>query len=414
VYVKNVIPNEEDSCCYALTLVNYHDPSTYTGVQICGLDPSVALTVANTPGSGWNLVNYTSGNFILEYDAGFIPLSTFTLPEICVADGNQALQSLEIKWLGNTVNGESVLCRDTIEVVCPDACGYHRLVKAGCTDNGSFILSMTYHNTSPDTIYSLNISFDGPGLSGYNQAIALPGVLPGASFGPFQIAVGPPAQSGDTLCFYTTMHNHPDGGGDACCRFKTCVTLPECNQGPKECACDEKFEQEVLQGFSISISGFTGVFQPLGNLTSCDKVIWDWIDEGTSSTSVGKASVTHVFPGFGEYRVCMTVIRTTPSGKQCKVKVTKEIAIVPEFFLYLTPNPARDILQVRIKAPDDVATEKKIQITDLKGSLVYEGIAQINERGIAIVPVEDLLNGIYFVKVFDAYHQEIRKFIKIE
>ncbi len=414
LYIADIIPNEQDSCCFAMKLVNYHESMTYAGVQLCGLDPNIQMTVNNTPGSGWTLVNYSPGNFILEYSAGFMPLGTFTLPEICVTNESQALNTLELKWLGFVGNGYVALCKDTFTTLCPNDCGYNTVQKIGCTDNGGYSLWLTYNNTSQDTIYSLHLAFEDPALVGYNTSIPLPGILPGGSYGPFQVVLGPPAMGGDTICFYTTMHNRPNGEGDACCRFYTCIVLPDCTTEPPKCLCDEDFELQVLQGFNISLTGFTGVLTPLGELTPCDKVIWDWLDENTSSTTVGNASVTHVFPGFGEYKVCMTVIRTTPSGKQCKVKITKEIAIVPAFFLYLTPNPASDILQVRIKGPDDVVTEKRMQITDMKGSLVYDGTAKVNEKGFAVVDVANLLNGIYFVRVFDAYHQEIRKFIKIE
>jgi PKD repeat protein len=413
VFVQDVLPSEADSCCYNIVLNNAHDANTYFAIQICSLTPGTSLNLNNYVGSGWTTVNYTPTNFILEYSSGAIPLSTVTLPQICVANSNLAYNDIEIKWLGYLIDGYITLCRDTIQLFCPGHCGYYDRLKVSCNENSTYNIQVFFHNTSKDTIYSASVFFSDPALSPYNQTISMPGILPGGTFGPINITVGLPAASGDTLCIFTTLHNKPSNLSETCCQFKTLVVLPPCDTGPEPCRCDENFEEEVLKGFSISISGNTATLQPLGALTNCDQVIWEWLYNNTSTITYGNAPVTHTFPVKGEYKVCMTVVRTTPDGRQCKVKIVKEVKIRGVFDMVLMPNPASEIVNIKLTYRENTSEEKDIQILDVKGQVAYAGKIWFNEQGLSKVDIEGLTNGIYIVKVFDEDQVVVKKFIKV-
>ncbi|MBK9256890.1 MAG: PKD domain-containing protein [Saprospiraceae bacterium] len=413
VYVEAVLPTEEDSCCYNIVLNNYHDNNTYVGVQICSLTPGTLLNLNNNIGSGWTTVNYSPTNFILEYTAGYMPISSFTLPQICVAASDVAFSDIEIKWLEYHLDGYITLCSDTVQFFCPGDCGYYDKMKVTCIDNTNYNIQFFFNNTSNDTIYSASLFFSDPALATYSQNIPLPSILPGGSFGPINIIVGPPAVIGDTLCLITTLHNKPSNLSETCCQFKTVIVLPLCDTGSEPCACDENFETEVLKGFSVMISGNTVIFQPLGELTDCDQVVWDWLYNNTSTTSYGNNPVDHTFPAKGEYKVCMTVIRTTPDGKQCKVKYVKEVKIGGLFNLTIHPNPGFDIIQLKIGKQENISEAMDIQIMDLNGKISFSGKVIFDENGLDNLDVSNLPNGIYIIKIFDNEQFTLKKFIKI-
>ncbi|MBK9735143.1 MAG: hypothetical protein IPO92_09330 [Saprospiraceae bacterium] len=54
------------------------------------------------------------------------------------------------------------------------------------------------------------------------------------------------------------------------------------------------------KGVSCIISGNTVTFTPLGDLDeSCDKVVWEWLHNGTSSVTSGNQMISDTFPGPG-------------------------------------------------------------------------------------------------------------------
>jgi hypothetical protein len=320
---------------------------------------------------------------------------------------------VEIKWLGYGIDGYIVLCRDSIELFCPGDCGYYNS-EVTCNDGNTFNIQLTFHNTSADTIYSASIIFSDPLLIGYNQTISMPGILPGGTFGPININLGPPAVSGNSITFITTLHNRPGNLSYTCCQFKTVIVLPPCSTDPEPCMCDDEFEHEVYEGFSCIVSGQDVSFTPLGNLTDCDKVVWDWVKEGTSSMTIGNQSIFHHFPSKGEWKVCMTVIRTTADGKQCKVKVTKEVIISGPFQILLQPNPVSEMLGIKLKNDDEQSEIKRYQIINMNGSLVQSGKPTLNHLNFTMIDVSSLRNGVYYIKVYDDTQFVVKKFVKIE
>ena len=409
-------PSEEDSCCYTLTLNNYHDANTYYGIQVCGLSPGIVLNLNNNIGSGWTTVNINASDFTLAYDAGTIPLGQFSIPEFCVATSSLAANNIEVKWLGFVIDGYVVLCRDSLEVLCPDDCGYFTVNDISCSDvtGGGFNMQLTFHNTNVDTIYSAALFFTNTGLSAYNQVITfVGGVPPGGSYGPINVFVGPPAQTGDSICLVTTLHNQANNTSTSCCQFKTIIVTPPCDQ-EVECKCDEAFEHEVYLGINCVINGNTVTFTPIGQMTSCDKLFWDFLDEQVSVMSVGNNPVIHTFPGKGEYQVCITFLRTTPDGKQCKFKIFKDVRIKTPLDFNVSPNPAKDYLNISLTGLTKEREVQTVSIINSKGVPVLKRNDFADENGRLKLELGNLISGLYFIKIESAGEVAYKKFIIAE
>ena len=173
------------------------------------------------------------------------------------------------------------------------------------------------------------------------------------SYGPIFINVnGTALKDGDTLCIVTTLHNSEGENPTSCCQFKSIIILPDCDTEPP-CECDKEFEALVDVGINIMISGLTVTFTPPPGLTDCDKVIWDLFYNQTSVVTYGNTPFIHTFPQKGVYEICVTIIRTTPSGKECKIKFIETVKVKPAFQFKLHPNPARDMIQIVLETDDN-------------------------------------------------------------
>ncbi|MBK9735142.1 MAG: PKD domain-containing protein [Saprospiraceae bacterium] len=211
-YVAGIIPNEQDSCCYTLSLANYHDNNTYLGIQICSLTPGSTVSLNNFIGSGWTTSNLTPTGFILEYDAGFIPIGTQSIPEFCISNATNPYNEVVVKWLGFGIDSYITLCSDTISLLCPGDCGYYEEpFDIICNDDGSYHIELFFHNTRPDTVYSATISSyipQDPTLGTFDLYVTFTGGLPpGGSYGPIVFNITTVAGAGDSICMVTTLHN---------------------------------------------------------------------------------------------------------------------------------------------------------------------------------------------------------------
>ena len=117
--VENVNPTtnpSEDYCCFNISLYNNYQAGFFDGINLCLLPPSTSMTINNPFGSGWHTASYTPTMIQLNVAPPIgtsLPLGVINLPTICVKSGANPSQQLEIKWM----QGDSMLCRDTIEPV---------------------------------------------------------------------------------------------------------------------------------------------------------------------------------------------------------------------------------------------------------------------------------------------------------
>jgi len=395
VYVSDVTPFEEDSCCYDITLTNGFSNTAFNRIDVCAISPGGGIFLNNTVNPSWISLNNTSTRISLAYNGstGELPLGSTDLPTICLDNESVAFQMIEIKWMQNN----NVICRDTIELFCESDCGYLVGDTVICEGDDFWYLETSIKNTSGVTMDEAYISFDDPALSGYNQSIPLGGLLPGATFGPVFINIGPPASPGDLICMTIVLHElGHNNQHTACCDFHHCFILPNCGQG-EPCKCDRSLEIEVDEGFSCVITpGLTGTFAPLGDLLSCDEVRWDW-DDGTSpSFSIGAQSVTHVFPTDGEYEVCMTVIRKDDNGDQCKARFCKEVTVKFNKAPSVFPNPISS--ELNIEWPANISSDVHIEFRNLDDELILrDDRKQVELNTNTQYQLSDLSSGVYIL-----------------
>jgi hypothetical protein len=396
VYVSNIIPLEEDSCCYNITLTNYHDANTYFAISLCNITTGGTFTVNNSLGSGWTTVNLNPTMATLEYSTGAIPMGNVMLPPLCIdASTNNVFNDIEIKWQTVIIDDYVTLCKDTISLICENDCGYFEIVDIECKEDGSYQVELIFHNTSNYTIYSASFTFTDASLPGGIINFS-GGILPNGAFGPFNISIPNSVLPNSTLCMITTLHNSENDPSTTCCQFKTNIVLPDCDNSP--CECDEDFEEQANLGVSMVITGKTVVFTNLGQLTDCDKVLWEFIYNNSSQTSIGNASITHTFPSKGEYKVCITIFRTTPDGKECKVKLIREVRILGDAILRLSPVPASQSLNIELFSDNKDFLPSNIKVYNDKGLEVLSHNTMMKTKDKIYLPIENLAAGIYFLK----------------
>mgnify|MGYP002641798346 CR=1 FL=1 len=83
-----------------------------------------------------------------------------------------------------------------------------------------------------------------------------------------------------------------------------------------------------------------------------------------------------------------------------------EKELVQSDIFSLSPNPAQESVTLYFK---EAYRDMSIQIFDIKGSLVNE-IRQNGNR--QVIPIDDLLNGVYFIKATDSKANQTIRLIK--
>jgi len=230
VKLVEALSAKDGNCCYAITLSNSYAAGYFDGIGLCMLSTGTTMTINNPFGSGWFTASYTPT--VIDLNVGppmgtSIPLGAVQLPQICIQTNTAPSQFLEIKWMA----GDSVVCRDTIELGCEPPCGYIRDEAVVCDPaTGAWVWAGVIKNTSAFTMGEAHIVFTSPaGMSSYNTTVPLGTLVPGGTQA-FSLTLGPPALPGDTVCFTVSLHAVDDDAGHTqCCNFHDCVVLPDCD-----------------------------------------------------------------------------------------------------------------------------------------------------------------------------------------
>jgi PKD repeat protein len=394
-----------DDCCYSVSLNNGFAPNFFDEIRVISQSPLTNFTLNNPPNSGWFAAGYngTSVSFIPgPLLANAVPFGVFTLPEICVQTQVAPYQVFTIQWMQNGI----VLCEDSFEVFCEPDCGYIFDEVIECdVQNNQWIFSGMIKNTADYTVSEAVISFSSSsGLSAYNQTIALGNLPPGGVFGPVSFPIGFPAQAGDEICFTVTLHEvNADGLYLSCCNFVHCITLPECDF-TAACLCGEPFTAAVAQGFIATANSLTVNFSlaAMGAFSDCDLVRWSF--GGTGSTGVVSpfVSVTHTFPGPGNYNICFRVVRTDENGVTCVETYCEVISVglnaMGEFNIF--PNPSNGLFNLVIDNPTQADVE--ISVYDYLGrpvdAFVLPGASTKSSHTATQLELKSA-QGVYFVQV---------------
>lgn len=407
---------DEGYCCFNISLYNNYAANFFDGITLCLLPPSTTMTINNPFGSGWSTGSYTPT--VIELDVvpplgTSIPLGVVNLPTICIKREQAPPQQLEIKWM----QGDSVLCRDTIEFFCEPDCGYLLEEVVACNDDGTWNYSGLIQNTSGFTMGEAHFVFTSPpGMGGNNQTITFPGGLPSGSSFPFNLTLTGPAMAGDTVCFTVALHELNETGQHLnCCNFQDCIVLPECS--PLACFCDDVFNKFQQLGMNCTILASppnTATFSPGAPLTSCDLVVWFWSDTPVPDTTYGTASITHTFQGTSSFKACMQVYRYDVVNQvDCKYEVCKKVFFFlpqdpDELVIY--PNPSQGSFQVRSGRPWPAAVQ--FRAINLYGQTVEQwevGDADGDHR----IPVElgGLHKGVYLLEINSGGKRWLRKIV---
>lgn len=230
VEAVSLLSEKDGRCCYSIALFNNYAAGYLDGVELCMLSPGTAMTLTNPFGSGWFTDFYSPlyiGLSAIPPMGTSMPLGVVSLPQICIQTNSAPAQLLEIKWMA----GDSVECRDTVELGCEPPCGYLLEDEIGCDPaTGLWVWTGTIKNTSSYTMGEAHFVFTSPaGMFPYNTTIPLGSLVPGGTQ-PFSLTLGPPALPGDQVCFTVSLHALNDNAAHTqCCNFNGCIALPECD-----------------------------------------------------------------------------------------------------------------------------------------------------------------------------------------
>ncbi|MCA0237918.1 MAG: PKD domain-containing protein [Bacteroidetes bacterium] len=417
--VEEVLPfstSPSNQCCYSISLFNNYAAGYFDGIGLCMLSGGTVLTMNNPFGSGWVTASYTPTMIVLNAAPPLgtsLPLGVFQLPDICIRTDQAPPQLLEIKWM----QGDSIVCRDTIPLTCEPPCGYISGENIVCDPAaGTWVYQGTIKNTSNTTMGEAHIVFTSPaGLSIYNQTIPLGAGLPPNGTQTFSVVLGPPAAPGDTICFTVALHALDDNDQHTnCCNFEDCIVLPECAV-PLDCACEDLHGSVLNSGISYVTAGnipYTATFTPDGALP-CDDVYWYWPDVSGVQQSSGTQAMMHTFPGLGKYTVCAYIFRSDDQGQQCSVEICKTLRFSPaqdDGTILIIPNPSGGEFTVQTTSPWQAPVQ--LRLYDLQGRVVKEWTAE-NAAGESALKVwlDNTPKGMYLLEIVCGGEKRVEKVV---
>jgi hypothetical protein len=189
--------------------------------------------------------------------------------------------------------------------------------------------------------------------------------------------------------------------------------LPNCDETEEPCECDPEFFEQIAAGVLCVISGNTVTFTPAGHFNPlCDKVQWVFFHDNSVVTTYGNESITHTFPGPGEYDVCMIVYRTTATGEICKEKFTKQVTIFPPGAPPgLFPNPVSNEFLLQLRQNH---TEIRVIVYDMAGKVLIDQKTAGEAGQILRFHTESFTKGLYTAKIITLEGQWVFRFIKME
>jgi hypothetical protein len=280
-----------------------------------------------------------------------------------------------------------------------------------CKNDGTWNYSFDLVNNTNYVIGEATFAFTSPaGMNIYDQTLPLSSLAPGGSQS-LSLILGPPAMPGDEVCFTVVLHElGHDNLHTNCCKFTYCIVLPRC---PKdECPCDEAFFDAVNQGFSIDPSppGLGISFAPVGSLSDCDEVIWDWGDGSPSISSIGNASVIHTFNGPNTYKICMLVIRKDINGNVCERQICREVLVVEPAAIQLSiyPNPSRGNYQIRFSSP--ISGKVYFRLMNIHQEVISEWIVvDPPAEGVRVDHLERIPSALYFLEARTEQDRWVKK-----
>ncbi len=141
---------------------------------------------------------------------------------------------------------------------------------------------------------------------------------------------------------------------------------------------------------------------------SVSQWLWDFGDGNTS----GMASPSHTYSSPGNYTVCLTITDSCGSDSSCQTVNATNVGITnPSLATFeCWPNPATDIVQVKVEA--GLLTNAEVAIMDLTGRELQKlSLGDVTGEITLRLDLENLSQGVYFVALRSSEVQAVKKII---
>ena len=405
VFVK--VDTSED-CCYQLVATNGAPGYGFDGLLVtlpAGSDAS--LTVANQLGLPLIGTASADGQSITftTPSGGALPGGILNFPTICLEGATDPTTVITVQWL---LDGEAD-CPTELELFCEPECGYLTEREFIC-EGPVYQWAGLVTNTSDHPIGSVYIDFPAP-FDSYDQEIILAGSLAPGSSAPISFSIGAPAAPNQEICVTIALHETADDDDHLnCCRFETCLTMPDCvRQG---CDC-RPFTQSPAFNITAQATSDqrTYAFDTNFELGPCDVLNWFYRGRGQSWQFIGQGNPQNfTFPTGGQYIVWLRIDRLDDSGRVCqRTQAIQRLTVpngplgqdkaAPSLFVY--PNPAGPEVYVDIDDAGSADLNGEVQLFDAWGRVarVYPAKRVDPLAQTLKLDLSGLTPGTYIVKV---------------
>lgn len=309
-----------DSCCYTLSISNNYQTNFFESIMVEILNPGVSFSNVTYPlSTGFlNTHNAAFSKLTWTHPNGFIPIYTGKLMDFCLNNITTTAPVLvSVHWM----QGDSVVCADTIRIVCHDCFILDPETEVNCDANKDYVFTLNFQNISGNPINKIKIVEDPSHNFISDDIIDLGGIFnPGDHVGPVNIPINGDAGPGE-YCFKISLKLEiEDSLSMDCCYLEHCEWLPDCDS----LCCFYPLDYQIAldSGFDYEVNCQEHSVTAVPNGTNfCDQVEWTFRKLGQNQSiggiTFGTSPVTFNLPEIGVYRLCMNIIRQGPEGEEC-------------------------------------------------------------------------------------------------
>ncbi len=364
--------DNEEECCYRVTLENDYCDNYFTGVQTEILTPGVYFS-QYAGGSNWiPSPNAAQDDIVWTHNAGYVPTGVDTDMYFCldgITSASQTPQEVAFHWLTVDATGETIIaCSDTLRFEC-ESCLLVEENKLECIDNNTLSYTLTITNNTAPAVTSnmILLEMQTPGYSFNPDFINVTLASGGSTTQTVNINSVAPLNPGDVLYYKVTLLGE-DGW---CCHLDSLsLVVPECGQ-LTPCIDPNQIDQTVSCPLTPDV------------VCGCD----------------GK---TYLNACVAEFYNGLTSWTPGPCGQPIARPEERAVSVL------LFPNPTPGDLQVRLPRPDTY----QVQVLDLNGKVLIE--KQYHETTQFQLSLDEQPGGIYYLRVRGAKgFTEQRSFVKI-
>ena len=363
-----------EDCCYQIVASNGAPGYGFDGLLVtlpAGFGAN--LTVANE--IGLDLVGTAAADgqsvTFTATDGGALPGGLLTLPSLCLEGASQPITVITVQWLRD---GEAD-CPTELELFCEPECGYLLEEEVVC-EGPVYQWNGTVTNTSDHDISSVYVDFPAP-FDAYDRDIILGSALTPGSSTSISLAIGAPAAPNQEICVTVVLHETADDEDHLnCCRFETCLTMPDCERQGCDC---ESFDgtPTITTTALLTNDRRTYAFQTDFDLGPCDELVWQYRGRGQSWQPMGSGNPqTFTFPTGGQYIVWLLINRLDDDGRTCqRTQAIQRLTVpngpvaddkaAPSLFAY--PNPASQEVFIDIDDAGVAELGREVQLLDSWG-----------------------------------------------